>query len=78
MNPHLCNICERFAEANPGGTEMEVALLFADIRGFLLRRGRDLRIPRQRDGEEREFGEIGEIASSSPRQWKAAPQLKAN
>jgi adenylate cyclase len=33
MNPHLCNVCERFAEANPGGTELEVALLFADIRG---------------------------------------------
>jgi adenylate cyclase len=33
MNPHLCNICERFAEANPGGAELEVALLFADIRG---------------------------------------------
>ena len=33
MNPHLCNICERFAEENPGGTELEVALLFADIRG---------------------------------------------
>lgn len=33
MNPHMCNICERFAEANPGGTELEVSLLFADIRG---------------------------------------------
>jgi adenylate cyclase len=33
MNPQLCNICERFAEAHPGGTEMEVSLLFADIRG---------------------------------------------
>jgi adenylate cyclase len=33
MNPHLCNVCERFAEENPGGTELEVALLFADIRG---------------------------------------------
>lgn len=33
MNPHMCNICERFAEANPGGAELEVALLFADIRG---------------------------------------------
>jgi adenylate cyclase len=33
MNPHLCNICERFAEAHPGGAELEVSLLFADIRG---------------------------------------------
>ena len=33
MNPHLCNICERFANSNPGGAELEVALLFADIRG---------------------------------------------
>lgn len=33
MNPHLCNVCERFAEEHPGGTELEVTLLFADIRG---------------------------------------------
>ncbi len=33
MNPHMCNVCERFAEENPGGVELEVALLFADIRG---------------------------------------------
>lgn len=33
MNPHLCNTCERFAEAHPGGAELEVSLLFADIRG---------------------------------------------
>jgi adenylate cyclase len=33
MNPHMCNVCERFAEENPGGAELEVALLFADIRG---------------------------------------------
>jgi adenylate cyclase len=33
MNPHLCNVCERFADENPGGVELEVALLFADIRG---------------------------------------------
>jgi adenylate cyclase len=33
MNPHLCNICERFADAHPGGAEIEVSLLFADIRG---------------------------------------------
>lgn len=33
LNPHLCNICERFANENPGGAELEVSLLFADIRG---------------------------------------------
>ncbi len=33
MNPHLCNICERFAEKHLGGVELEVSLLFADIRG---------------------------------------------
>jgi len=33
MNPHMCNICERFANAHPGGAELEVSLLFADIRG---------------------------------------------
>jgi len=33
MNPHVCNICERFAERYPGGTELEVSILFADIRG---------------------------------------------
>jgi len=33
MNPHLCNICERFADTHPGGVELEVSLLFADIRG---------------------------------------------
>jgi adenylate cyclase len=33
MNPHLCNTCERFAEENPGGVELEVSLLFVDIRG---------------------------------------------
>ena len=33
MNPHYCNICERFAEAHPGGAELEISLMFADIRG---------------------------------------------
>jgi len=33
MNPYLCNTCERFANENPGGVELEVALMFADIRG---------------------------------------------
>ncbi|NIP51727.1 MAG: adenylate/guanylate cyclase domain-containing protein [Phycisphaerae bacterium] len=33
MNPHICDVCERFAARNPGGTELEVSILFADIRG---------------------------------------------
>lgn len=33
MNPHLCNVCERFANEHPGGAEIETSLLFADIRG---------------------------------------------
>ena len=33
MNPHMCDICERFAERFPGGTELEITILFADIRG---------------------------------------------
>ena len=33
MNPHICNICERFAARYPGGTELEISILFADIRG---------------------------------------------
>lgn len=33
LNPHMCNICERFAENYQGGTEMEMSLLFADVRG---------------------------------------------
>lgn len=33
MNPHMCDVCERFAERFPGGTELEISILFADIRG---------------------------------------------
>ncbi len=33
MNPRLCNVCERFASHYHGGTELEVSLLFADVRG---------------------------------------------
>jgi len=33
LNPHMCNLCERFAERFLGGVEMEVSILFADIRG---------------------------------------------
>jgi adenylate cyclase len=33
LNPHLCNLCERFLEENPGGAEVETTVLFADVRG---------------------------------------------
>ena len=33
MNPQMCDVCERFAERFPGGVELEISILFADIRG---------------------------------------------
>jgi adenylate cyclase len=33
LNPHFCNICEDFAKKFPGGAEVEMAMLFADVRG---------------------------------------------
>ena len=33
MNPRICGVCERFAEKHPGGAEVPLTLLFADIRG---------------------------------------------
>lgn len=33
LNPHLCNICEEFARQYQGGAEIELSLLFADVRG---------------------------------------------
>jgi adenylate cyclase len=33
MNPHLCGVCEDFARTQPGGAEIPLTLLFADIRG---------------------------------------------
>jgi len=33
MNPYLCTTCEEFARQFPGGTEIELSLLFADVRG---------------------------------------------
>jgi adenylate cyclase len=32
-NPQLCNFCYRLSQRHPGGAEIEVAALFADIRG---------------------------------------------
>ena len=33
LNPRLCNACESFAERHQGGVEIEMSLLFADVRG---------------------------------------------
>ena len=33
LNPQLCNICENFAREYQGGAEIELSLLFADVRG---------------------------------------------
>jgi adenylate cyclase len=33
LNPHLCNLCEEFAEKYKGGAEIELTILFADVRG---------------------------------------------
>jgi adenylate cyclase len=32
-NPHFCNVCDEFLRSHPGGAEVDVALLFADVRG---------------------------------------------
>jgi adenylate cyclase len=33
LNPHFCNICEEFAKKTPGGAEVEMSMLFVDVRG---------------------------------------------
>ena len=33
MNPRMCNDCEVFAEKHQGGAEVELTMLFADVRG---------------------------------------------
>ncbi len=33
LNPRLCNICEDFARKYQGGAEIELSLLFVDVRG---------------------------------------------
>ncbi len=33
LNPQLCTTCEEFARKYPGGAEVELSLLFADVRG---------------------------------------------
>jgi adenylate cyclase len=33
LNPQLCNVCEEFSRKYQGGAEIELSLLFADVRG---------------------------------------------
>ncbi|HUS95011.1 MAG TPA: adenylate/guanylate cyclase domain-containing protein [Patescibacteria group bacterium] len=33
LNPQMCNECEKFAREYQGGAEVELSLLFADVRG---------------------------------------------
>ncbi|MGB3716398.1 MAG: adenylate/guanylate cyclase domain-containing protein [Candidatus Promineifilaceae bacterium] len=33
LNPHLCNVCEQFAREHQGGADIELSLLFVDVRG---------------------------------------------
>lgn len=33
LNPRFCNVCEEFATKHPGGHEVEMSMLFADVRG---------------------------------------------
>lgn len=33
MNPQMCDACENYARENQGGAEVELSMLFADIRG---------------------------------------------
>jgi hypothetical protein len=33
LNPHLCNMCENFATEYHGGVELEISMLFVDVRG---------------------------------------------
>jgi adenylate cyclase len=35
MNPQICNACEEFARAYLGGADIELSLLFADVRGSM-------------------------------------------
>lgn len=33
VNPHLCSACDDFIRMNPGGVEIRLSMLFADMRG---------------------------------------------
>lgn len=32
-NPHYCNACDKFLDTHPGGAEVPMSILYADIRG---------------------------------------------
>ena len=32
-NPNFCDLCEEFVRTHPGGAEIELSMLFADVRG---------------------------------------------
>jgi adenylate cyclase len=32
-NPNNCDVCETFVRTHPGGAEVEISMLFADVRG---------------------------------------------
>jgi adenylate cyclase len=32
-NPNYCDVCEVFVRTHPGGAEVEISMLFADVRG---------------------------------------------
>jgi adenylate cyclase len=32
-NPNYCDVCETFVRTHPGGAEVEISMLFADVRG---------------------------------------------
>ena len=32
-NPRICNVCDEFFQSHPGGAEVELSLVFADVRG---------------------------------------------
>ena len=33
MNPYMCNLCENFATKYHGGVELEISIMFVDVRG---------------------------------------------
>ncbi len=33
LNPRFCNVCEDYAQKFPGGADVEMSMLFADVRG---------------------------------------------
>jgi adenylate cyclase len=33
FNPTVCNVCDNFFRTHPGGAEVELSLMFADVRG---------------------------------------------